>query len=248
MTRNSKNNMKLLHLVFSLIFSVSVFGQTDNDEHLPIPVALLGGSFSDFEHTPMSSWRGLTEDKTNITFIADTPKLCPAEYTNILSNTNLFTPDEQKLLTEISFEYKNVTTNSGPSGSVFVGLDKDNFAFTGDYEFALFRYTNSEAQVKVFFDKNGKGKASWIRFRTQAGNGYDASFYKNGIAAFRQFKHKQLNGLWADFEDDHCSDWMCFTNGKAVGKWLVWNRTGSLYMEAEFKEPYDFIGHLNFSP
>jgi hypothetical protein len=240
--------MKLQYLIVGLLLSVRVFGQTDYDEQLPIPVALLGGSFSDFERTPMSSWRGLTGDKTNINFIADYPKACSPEYTNVFSNTNLFTPDDQKLLMDIPLEYKSVATNSAPPGSIFLGFGKDSFAFAGDYVYLLFCYTNSEAQVKVFIDKHSDGKTSWIRFRTKSGDGYDACFYNNGIATFRQFKHSQLNGLWADFEGDHCAGWMRFVNGKAVGKWLVWNRTGSLYMEAEFKAPYDFIGHINFAP
>jgi hypothetical protein len=51
---------------------------------------------------------GLTGDKTNIIFIADTSKPCPPEYNNVLSNTNLLTPDEQ--ITDInSKKLQNVT-------------------------------------------------------------------------------------------------------------------------------------------
>lgn len=215
-----------------------------------LPAIFIGaGSFSDFDRTnvkPMSSG-ALDDSKTNINFIVNTPKPCPSEYTNIISNTNLFSLDEQKLMKEIPLKYKNVTTNSAPTDSKFVGIGLGSFWLDG-FTIERFHQTNSEAQVEVFFDKHN-GRVAGVSFRTKSGDGYDVSFYDRGvIESFRQFKHGQLDGLWADFDGDHCSAWMRFSNGKAIGKWLVWNRTGSLYMEAEFKQPFDFIGHLNFSP
>jgi hypothetical protein len=147
-----------------------------------------------------------------------------------------------------------VTTNSGPPNSFFLGLDKTSWPFTEEYEVARFRLTNSEAEIKVFFMERHKGMETqidngekWVSFRTKSGDGYDVSFYGDVLAGFRQFKHGQLDGLWADFDGDHCSALMRFVSGKAVGKWLVWNHAGNLYMKAEFKEPYDWIGHLSFS-
>ncbi len=39
---------------------------------------------------------------------------CPPEYTNAISNTNLFSVEEQKFLEEIPTKFGRVTTNSGP--------------------------------------------------------------------------------------------------------------------------------------
>src|SRR5208282_5875986 len=52
---------------------------------------------------------------------------CPPDYTNSLSNTNLFTMDEQKMIKEALVKYKNVTTNSGPPGTILVDCYKTNF-------------------------------------------------------------------------------------------------------------------------
>lgn len=192
---------------------------------------------------------GFTEEgRTNITVIVNTPEPCPVEYRNAISNTNLFSPVEQKLLKELPLEYKDVTTNSPPRDSKFIGMDKTgNSFFMEGFTIAQFQNVHSKARVKVFFGEMSKGKAIGASFRDEAGDGWEITFNGDAVDAFRQFKHWQLDGLWADFDGSHCSSWMRFKDGKAVGKWLVWNKTGSLYMEAEFKEPFDFIGHLDFS-
>jgi hypothetical protein len=248
--RTSQKNLITAGIVFCLspLFSViNLFGQTNIDMEQVLPILIGAGSFSDFERTnvmPMSSG-ALDDSKTNISFIVNTPEPCPAKYTNVISNTNLFSPAEQKLLIELPIKYESVTTNLPPLGSKFVGMESGNFWSEG-YTIGRFQQTNSETQTKVFFDKHSNGRAALASFRTKSGDGYDLSFSNDGlIQGFRQFKHGKLDGLWADFESNHCAGWMHFTDGKAVGKWLVWNRTGSLFMEAEFKEPYDFIGHLN---
>ena len=184
---------------------------------------------------------------------------CPVEYTNLVSNTNLFSPAEQNLLREIPLKYKNVTTNSGPPGSELIGLDKTN----GNWV-ARFKYTNSEAQDEVVFHAvpsvNGKlhrmetqaaqderafGHIS-ARFRTKAGDGYDVTVNRNksDLLDFGQIKHNAKDGLFAGFYGDHSVSWMRFANGKTVDKWFVWSRDGSLLIEVEFKEPYDFDKHV----
>jgi len=47
---------------------------------------------------------------------------CPPEYTNVISNTNLVTEDEQKLLNDIMLTYSDETSNSVPPGSVMVSF------------------------------------------------------------------------------------------------------------------------------
>jgi hypothetical protein len=177
---------------------------------------------------------------------------CPVEYTNLVSNTNLFSPVEQKLLKEIPLKYKNVTTNSGPPESVLVGLDKTN----GNWV-AHFQYTNSEAQDEVVFHalpSNGKlyrvetqaaqderafGRIS-AKFRTKVGDGYDVKIARGSVFDFQQIKQNIRDGLVVGLDGDYCGNWMRFINGKAVGKWFVWDRDGNLIIEVEFKKPFDF--------
>jgi hypothetical protein len=241
----------------SIIFGLCLWFSAGNliaqaiSERTRLPLVLMGmGSYNDFEHSgPMSSWAALSNDaKSNMVFTVNTPKPCPLEYTNIISNTNLFSLAEQKLLAEIPLEYKNMTTNSGPSGTVFVGFGTLNSPIADGISISQFRYTNSNAQLKMFFYSLETPTEIVVSFRTKSGDGYDALFSSlgmtNGGIFLRQFKQNQLDGLWVDFKGDHCADCLRFKDGKAIGKWLVWNQTGSLYMEAEFKQPYDFIGHL----
>ena len=228
-------------------------------KNVGLPLVCMGmEGGSHFEHSsPMSSWAARSQDssKSNMSFVVNTSAPCPPKYTNIISNTNLFSLAEQKLLTEIPLEYKNVTTNSAPLDSVFIGLERPKPSpsypwLTSDSEILHFRYTNSDAQLKVlFFNEAAKQDGIVVIYRTKSGDGYDAAFTPpNGISRFRQFKRGRLDGLWADFEGDHCAAWLHFVNGNAVGKWLVWNKMGSLYMEADFKESYDLIGPVNVAP
>src|SRR5580698_10534443 len=61
------------------------------------------------------------EGQSNIIVTADPehPKDCSPEYTNLLSNTNLISPTERKKLEEITLKYKDLTSNSGTTGTVF---------------------------------------------------------------------------------------------------------------------------------
>lgn len=242
------------HIIFyfSLFFVSNLLGQTNVYIEQPMPDVLIPAStfnsfqrYTNFTQMLLSYFAG--DEQTNINIIVNNPKSCPPEYTNIISNTNLFSPAEQKLLAELPLEYKDVTTNSPPKSSIFIGIDKsENPFFMEGFTIGRFQYTNSGDQFEIIFNNygNGKGRAIGVSLRTKSGDGYEALF--NGT--FRQFKHWQLDGLWVDFDRGHCAAWMRFKDGNAIGKWLVWNQSGSLYMEAEFKEPFDFIGHLNFSP
>jgi hypothetical protein len=166
---------------------------------------------------------------------------CPPQYANLLSNTNLFSPAEQKLLQEVRSKYNNVTTNSGPPGSVFASLNKD----TNGYWVALFRYTNSDARDEVTF-----GGRFVAKYSDKTGNGYEFNITPIGgnekpDIGFVQLKQGIPNGLCVGLSGDgHCLSWMHYSNGMAVGKWLEWMRDNGLSLEAKFKTPYDFQKHL----
>src|SRR5208337_4989301 len=93
----------MLHLSL-LLFAGNLFGQSNQAERLFVP-------FLD------------NESQNNvIVAISDTSgsgKTCPIKYTNVLSNTNLFSLEEQTLLRDVFIKYKHVTTNSGPPGTQF---------------------------------------------------------------------------------------------------------------------------------
>ena len=168
---------------------------------------------------------------------------CPLIYTNIVSNTNLFTSEEQQLLNKVFVKYKNVTTNSGPSGTVLASLCKTNLVNlyrTNEFFVALFQYTNSAEFEKVWFFEGHISAAS----TAEAGGGYTVGIGKDGSCSVLRFNRKKngLNdGIMADIYGDHLQTYGHYTNGMAIGKYIVWNpQNNNLMLEAEFKEPYDF--------
>ena len=185
-----------------------------------------------------------TDSQTNLIVIRNGNRSlpCPPQYTNLLSNTNLFSPAEQKLLQEVRLKYENVTTNSGPPGSVLANLNKD----TNGQWVALFRYTNSDAQDAVTF--------SWMisaKHLDKANDGYEVDVTPGSGGAkpdigFIQLKQGIPNGLSVALSgDEHCQNWLHYSNGMAVGRWLEWWRLDNgLSLEAVFKAPYDIQKHI----
>jgi len=177
----------------------------------------------------------------------DHPQPCPLQYTNVLSNTNLFTPLQQKLLRALPAEYRNITTNSGPSGTVLVEAAKVVFD-VGDAPPGIllhFASTNSGAQQYI---ASCDSRQKYVKYEREPGSGYYALLDEDNVFAYQEFKGAKLNGLFTTFYQDHCSMWLCFTNGKALGRFLIWGRRGieepisfGLAVEAQFKEPYDFL-------
>jgi hypothetical protein len=203
------------------------------------------------------------ESQSNIIVTADFdhPKLCLPEYTNLISNTNLFSIAEQNKLNEVTLKYQNVTTNSGPAGSVFKGWGLRRTKYpalgvpTNVFWVACFTYTNSDAQEEIRSDAVGYIK---VRFRTPTGDGYDVSFVKNALITYQEYKHGMLDGLFVALGliapsnpkyEEHCGAWARFVNGKILGKFIMWgpnNLVGKqvgfqIVAEAEFKEPFDFL-------
>ena len=192
---------------------------------------------------------------------------CPLEFTNVLSNTNLFTFEEQKTIQEIFTKYKDVTTNTGPAGTELIGLYKTNFFVKIlnreepiEQWVANFGYVNSKSREEIHFGGHG---VLFARFRSESGDGYDAGFSSAAdgpILSFSEFKKGFPNGILAGFSNPHQS-WTndyrhaefagCpvvvyrqITNGLILGKYLMWNHENNhLILEAEFKEPYDFEKH-----
>jgi len=226
--------MKPQFVLLGLAFVIGARAQTNVDLWAPLPAILTGPS--SFEG-PMSSLRGGAWGKA-ATFVVDIPKPCPLEYTNVLSNTNLFTPDEQILLKELPSKYGNMIMDTPPPGTRLVGREPGKNLLVA-FTIARYQPTNSEGQIRAFYWETNLLGAGFI---AKSGDGYEFSFDQDGqLIGFRAVKQGKLDGLWADFSKGRCVDWMRFKDGKAVGKYLVWNAGGTLYMEADFKEPYDFF-------
>lgn len=246
--------MKLLHLIISLSFIVvaeNLFAQTNRVERLVIP---------DLD----------PESQSNVVITVCDPfgdgQPCQVKYTNVLSNTNLFTLEQQTTIREAFAKYKNVTTNSGPPGTVLGSLYKTNVVikamnrtFEAENWVLRYQYTNSEA-----YDEVTIGKSLSAKFRAKSKDGYNVGFVQTGdgtLFDFVEVKHDLTSGLlarfqdthaqgltWdyrlADFGNSHLGEYRQFTNGMLFGKYLLWNvLNGNLLIEAEFKEPYDWRKH-----
>ena len=191
-----------------------------------------------------------------VTVDLEHPKPCPPEYTNLLSNSNLFSLAEQEKLKVVALKYKNVTTNSGPYGSVFKGFvlrqaegvkftDKSTWIeVTNTFPVACFTHTNSGAKEELASSFNGEIVA---RFRIQAGDGYDVLLIGGAINKYQEYKNGLLDGLFVEMhdpnnlnDDSHCISWAHFTRGKICGKFLMWQDDQIIVM-AEFKKPFDIL-------
>jgi len=183
---------------------------------------------------------------------------CPPEYTNVISNTNLFTPDEQKTLNEILVDYCQVTTNSGPPGSVLVSYEAWPLRVywgTNWQWVARFQFTN----VDLLDEVRPGGDMLRHKVRNKNGDGFDLNIIPNmpsdsGFGGgdgpeywFQQIKHGVKDGLSVEVTHGYrCVQWMRYSNGMAVDKWLQWAPYGSkLILWAKFKEPYDISRYQN---
>jgi hypothetical protein len=179
------------------------------------------------------------ESQTNIVIrvnaLRSEPQVAPPHYTNVISNTNLFSMPERRELEAIPLKYQHVTTNTGPVGTRLVTLTNAPLGAV-----AVFQHTNFEASEEIGFSS-----IKSVRFRTGTGDGYDVHLNprSNAIINYCQVRSNVVDGLLVSFFDARCVTWMRFVNGKAVGKWIVWGTEGELLIEAEFKEPYDFFKH-----
>ena len=196
---------------------------------------------------------------------------CPHIYTNVLSNTNLFSFGDQRLINGLFLKYKNVTTNLGPPGTELVSLYQTNYAIKAmgrtvavQNWMARFQYTNSEDHEEITFCSGILAK-----FRNKYNAGYNLSIGRTGDGSWLRIanvKNDLINGLVATFVDSHSQgatweyrfadfkncrlgEYRQYTNGLAIGKYLMWNvKTGNLILDAMFKEPYDIEKHRSQVP
>lgn len=188
--------------------------------------------------------------QSNINFIfcnSAHPALCSPLNTNRLSNTNLFTPEEQRLLKEIPIKYSKVTTNLGPPGSELVSLDKGTFGEKIELAgvLAQYKHPNSPATEKVLLLEDGE---KYIKFESTPGDGFYAEVLDGLLCSYEQLRGGVLNGVAATFYESRVAMWQRFSNGMAVGRFYMWapimdgrGEGDGVAIEAQFKQPYDFM-------
>jgi hypothetical protein len=246
-------NMKLQYCLIGTfcLFAVIVFGQTNQHGKLVIP-------FLDEE----------SQSNLTVTVVSDPlgdGQPCPPEFTNTLSNTNLFTPEEQRLIKDVFVKYADVTTNSGPHGTKLVALYKTNVVYqlkgktvNSERLIGQFQYTNSDGKEEIAF---GTGLSA--KYRSESDDGYNVYIVRTGsgsILSFTAVRKGRINGVLAQFYDLHpqgmnwdykhasltnsvLAEYRHITNGLVFGNYFLWDIKGRLMLAAEFKEPYDFEKH-----
>jgi len=183
------------------------------------------------------------ECQSNIVVTADLghPIPCPPEYTNLLSNTNLFSTAEVERLKAIQLKYKNITTNSGPADTIFKGMVERQWRIgkrVTTFQVSCFAYTNSAAWEEIAV---ASIEGTMVNFRTESGDGYNVQLINGRVTRYEEYKNGVLDGLYVSVGFDHCGVWARFVKGKIVGKFIAWNHYGPIDAEAEFKEPFDFL-------
>lgn len=169
-------------------------------------------------------------------------EVCPLKYTNVVSNTNLFTLDEQALLHDVFTKYSEVKTDCAPAGAVLKKLARTNMVFMGrtnENWMAVFEYTNSAARDNVFFGKHGMS----VAHRIKGGNGYNLGMGEVGggsMLRFNAVRRGRADGLAVDLLNNRVQSYMHYTNGMVIGEFLMWRpSSGRLLIKANFREPYN---------
>jgi len=185
--------LKRLILVLGLLIATcNLFGQTNNS-----PKKLLQG----FDAASQSNVEVIASGNM------DDAVPCPPEYTNVISNTNLFTPAEQQLLKDAQLYLTN-NTYSGP----------------------IIHHVRDKSGAG--YDLRDDGLAT--------GSGYGGVVVGSHEYWFIQIKNGVNDGLKVEMENDHCVQWLRYSNGWAVDKKLYWAPYGNkLILWAIFKEPFD---------
>jgi len=212
-------------LIIGLFFAVCIFAQPNQSKRLFFPFLNL-------------------ESQTNIVVVAtwEHPQVCSMEYTNLISNTNLFSVTDQKLFQEITLKYRGVATNQGPVGTVFKETGFRQWKagkLIKIFPIVCFVYTNSAAQEEIAFSD----RAFFAKYRTQQGDGYDVQFIDGSLNEYQEYKNGVLDGLCTIFGGNvnHCNIWARFVKGKIVGKFIMWGEDGLIRLEAEFNTPFDYL-------
>lgn len=238
---------RFIFLAFMVPSAVCIFGQSGQPERLYIPLIN-----RESQSNVIVSVSDLGEGQP-----------CPARYTNLLSNTNLFTSEQQEEIKTAFSKYRAVTANHGPAGTVLVDSYKTNYAFKADDKrfaaeetISVFQYTNRDAREVIRI-----GAGFRAEYRTGSNVGYDVSFIRTGagtLLGFGEIRDNKPHGVFvrlvdmhpqglawdykkADFESSLLSEYKQYSRGYVLGRLFMWNvKNGNLQVQAEFTRPYDW--------
>ncbi len=179
-------------------------------------------------------------------------------YTNLISNTNLFSRQEQQLLQEVVKKYNKLTTNAPPFGSVLVNLERTNGFWWGHYS-----YPKSDAREDIRFGDrlskpvvaSGRGYATFVdqlgpdvtiaKFRYKDEDGYDVLLCQPEPMFLVQIRGGVPDGLFIEIQRDHFSEFVHFVHGRALGKWFIADRHGARKVfEIKVQSPVDYFRYM----
>jgi hypothetical protein len=185
-------------------------------------------------------------------------------YTNLISNTNLFSQQEQLLLREVVEKYRKFSTNVPPSGSVLVNFERTNGFLWGHY-----RYPTSGAHEDIRFGgrltsgvvASGRGYTAFAdnlgpdvtmaKFRYKDEDGYDVMLCppggnEAGSPMFVvQMRDGVPNGLFIEIHGAHFYELVHFVSGRAFGKWFFMPPdAGGKVFEIKVQAPVDYFRYM----
>jgi hypothetical protein len=153
----------------------------------------------------------------DVTFIVHTPEPCPARYTNVISNTNLISPDERDLFQRIWDKYDKLKTHtSGQERVRSKSGDGYDAEYTPGAEWKVYQTTEGSPEPPFFAGM--KSRKSWL--------------------LIQEVKHDQLNGVRVEIYGGQLANLLHFKNDMAVGDWFDWGTNGTLRLQARFNKPY----------
>lgn len=107
---------------------------------------------------------------------------CPASYANVLSNSNLFSLAEQRMINDAFAVFTKVTTNSGPPGTKLMDIQETNQITKAGNRIGTvknwimrYQYTNSQNHVDIMV-----GNLILAKFRDKSNDGYNVLITRSG--------------------------------------------------------------------
>jgi hypothetical protein len=180
---------------------------------------------------PFCSW--LREQPDVTVFVLETTAR-PLKYTNLISNTNLFSANERDLLQKLFDKYEKLKTNVSESVRTKPGDGYDvTYAPAGTFPYSLLdglpketRPTN-QPNMEMFPD------IVPISYRSPM--------------KLQEIKHNQLNGIRVELYGGHPVSLLHFKDDKAVGDWFNWSTNGNLRLHVRFNKPYPLFENMMYN-
>lgn len=206
------------------------------------------------------------EAQSNIVVKAsfDHPVPTPPYLTNLLTNTNLFSPAELDAISTANQRFSSITNIYSVAGLKLIKTNQCYYVVNGwltpegKYEkgpftnfFTVAVHSDSEHQETVEIAEPEYPGGLTCRVRRPNGEGYNVGFAGGSLVSYAQVKNQRFDGLYVLFIlgkkhvlPEQCYLWTRFKHGMAGGDFLTWNgEAGQLNVWAVLPEGFDFIGN-----